>query len=346
MAHIALMQHELIEKRKWMSNEEFIDYVGITNLIPGPNSTEMTMHCGYHRVGTIGSIVAGLSFIMPASIITLGIAYFADQALMIDGVLPVFEGIRISVISVIVGVLITFTKKIINSKIAALTGLSALLLMFLGISEIVTILLFGVLFIIMLVAKTKTTQLHSVVVLPLILQIMHTVTDFKIFTSFFKIGAVLFGSGYVLFAYLDGELVSNGMLAYDDLMDAVAIGQITPGPILSTATFIGFKLGGISGAAMATIGIFLPAFIYVLLLHRILPLVKKNAYLKSFLVGVNIAAVAAMAHVTLSMALYSLNSIPTWAICLTTMGMYLYNRKISPIIIMVVGGILGYLLLI
>ena len=259
-AHIALMEEELVRKRKWLSEQEFLDYMGMTNLIPGPNSTEMTMHMGYHRGGVKGLFLAGVGFILPAVLITLGIAIFYDQIKHLDTIQPIVTGIKAAVLSFIAAAILKLGKKAAKSNLLIIVGLIAILLAALGLNEILIILGAGILGVLISLGLRRRTLSVSFV-FPLIILATQLSKTTKIFLIFLKVGAVLFGSGYVLFAYLDGELIQNlGWLTHGDLVEAIAVGQMTPGPVLSTATYIGYQLGGYGGAAAATFGIFLPSF--------------------------------------------------------------------------------------
>ena len=343
-AHVAMMQDDLVEKKKWMSTEEFLDYLGTTNLIPGPNSTEMTMHCGYHRAGTAGLFVAGLSFIIPAATLTLIVAIIFEKYGDISWMIPIVNGIKAAVISFIFGAILKLGKKAVKDWFLAVVGALVVLLCLLGFSEILLILSAGIL--VMLIRSTVMKgQLNSLMFLPLFGFFASGFSHMKMFLIFLKIGAILFGSGYVLFAYLDGEFISNlGWLTHPDLVEAVAIGQVTPGPVLSTATFIGYKLGGYSGAALATLGIFLPSFIYVWILQNFIEKMRKSVPLKNFLAGVNVAAVAAMVAVSIEMTRAIVIDWKTALICVVSFFVYFYFKGINALWIILGGAVGGFLL--
>lgn len=343
-AHIALMQRELVDKRQWLGDEEFLDYMGMTHLIPGPNSTEMTMHIGYHRGGIRGLVVAGLAFILPATIITLLIAIAYDSIKEVQALQPIIAGIKAAVISFIAAAIFKLGKKTAKSTLLVGMGIMALVLTLLGYNEILVILGCGVAAILMAWFYHDRHQVHAMLLLPLLL-IDQEISIEKIFFLFLKVGAVLFGSGYVLFAYLDGELIGSlGWLTHDDLLEAIAIGQITPGPILSTATFVGYQLGGIAGAGAATLGIFLPSFLYVWLLHPIIPKLRTSRLLMPFLDAVNIAAVAVMISVTYDMAQTIALQWQGLVIMLVCGIVYMARPKMSAFYIIIIGAVLGWLL--
>lgn len=343
-AHIAMMQKDLVEEKKWLSSEEFLDYMGATNLIPGPNSTEMTMHCGYHRAGVKGLIGAGASFIIPATLITLLIAVFYEQISDINWVVPIIAGIKAAVISIIVGVILKLGKKAVTGVQLAILGILVIVANILGLNEVLCILGAGLLF---MIAKSfsQGQTLNSIIILPMFALLKTAVVNSKLFLIFLKIGAVLFGSGYVLFAYLDGELIDNlGWLTHDDLLEAIAIGQITPGPVLSTATFIGYKLAGFQGAILATLGIFIPSFFYVWILNRLVRKMRESKILQYFLQAVNVAAVAVMVVVAIKMTASIVVDWKTTVICILSFAAYFYFDKISTVWIVVGGAAAAFLL--
>ena len=352
-AHVAMMEEDLVQRKKWMSTETFLDYMGATNLIPGPNSTEMTMHCGYHRGGVAGLFIAGMSFIFPAVYITLIIAIFFEQFSEIGWVVPIIDGIKAAVLSFIVAAIIKLGNKAVKTSFLAGIGLVVIAASFLGINEILCILIAGVI-VLLYKSVVNRKQLNSFTLLPLLFLVPSTYSHLKLFLIFLKVGAVLFGSGYVLFAYLDGELIDGlGWLSHSDLVEAIAIGQVTPGPVLSTSTFIGYKLGGVTGAVLATIGIFLPSFLYVWILNPLIHKMKKNKSLSYFLEAVNVAAVAVMVVVTIKMGQSIIINWKTALISILSFMVYFAPtigplkgkvKKINTLWIIVGGAVLGYLL--
>ncbi|MFK8101873.1 MAG: chromate efflux transporter [Saprospiraceae bacterium] len=345
-AHVAMMQEDLVEQKKWLTTEEFLDYMGATNLIPGPNSTEMTMHCGYHRGGAKGLFVAGISFIFPAVLLTLAVAVFFEKFSEIAWVVPIINGIKAAVLSFIVGAILKLGKKAVKTKFLAGIGIAVIAASFLGVNEILCILAAGVLVLIFHLA-TNRSQLNSSILPLLFFSAAATIpySKWKLFFIFLKVGAVLFGSGYVLFAYLDGELIEQvGWLTHSDLVEAIAVGQVTPGPVLSTATFVGYKVGGYSGAILATLGMFIPSFFYVWALNPLIHKMRKSAPLKAFLSAVNVAAVAVMIVVSLKMAESILIDWKTGLICAVSFFVYFYFKKINTLWIILGGAVLGGLL--
>jgi len=343
-AHVAMMQDELVDKKKWLSSEEFLDYMGATNLIPGPNSTEMTMHCGYHRAGVKGLFVGGISFIVPAVLITLLVAVFYESISELDWAIPVTDGIKAAVISFIVGAIYKLGRKAVKNATHLAIAAIVIVAAFYGINEIVCILGAG-LIMVLVRSVIKSGALASLHFAPLLFLASISYSHLKLFVIFLKVGLVLFGSGYVLFAYLDGELIEGiGWLTHDDLVEAIAIGQMTPGPVLSTATFIGYKVGGFGGAILATLGIFLPSFFYVWILNKYIDKLKSNKVLRHFLDAVNVAAVAVMVVVCVKMGQSIVTDWKTGLICLISFLVFFLAKKVNTIWIIVGGGVLGYLL--
>lgn len=344
-AHIAMMEDEVVNKRKWMSQSHFLDLVGATNLIPGPNSTEMTMHCGYEKAGWKGLIIAGCCFIFPAVIITGVFAWFYQQYGQLPQVEPFIYGIKPAVIAIILMAAYRLGKKAIKNKTLAILGILATVASLMGINEIATLLGFGLLgLVIYYINKQKNTLFNFVPLFILTASTSVKISTLKIALTFLKVGAILYGSGYVLFAFLNTELVAKGWLSRQVLLDAVAIGQITPGPVLSTATFIGWQLNGIAGAMAATIGIFLPSFIFVLLLNPIIPKMRKSETVSAFLDAVNVAAVALIVAVCVMMSKDTLTDWRTVLIALVSLTVVFVFKKMNSALIVLGSAVLGYLL--
>ncbi len=332
-AHIAMMEDEVVRKRRWMTHEHFLDLVGATNLIPGPNSTEMTMHCGYEQRGWKGLLVAGASFIAPAILITGLIAWLYQQY----GTLPDAEkfiyGIKPAVIAIIANAAIPLGKSAFKNSTLIFLGIAVLIATLFGVNEIYALFsagAVGMLFHIGNKAKERT---------------LSVVPGLQILLIFFKTGALLYGSGYVLFAFLDAELVATGLLSREVLIDSVAAGQFTPGPVLSTATFIGWQMGGLSGSLLATLGIFLPSFLFVALLNPLLPRLKKSKLFSAFLDAVNAASVAVIVTVCIKMGMDALTDWKSTMIALVSMASLLYFKRLNSAFVVLGGALAGYLLL-
>lgn len=344
-AHIAMMEDEVVKKRKWMTHEHFLDLVGATNLIPGPNSTELTMHCGHERAGWKGLFVAGFSFILPAVVITSVFAWLYVEYGQLPKVEPFIYGIKPAVIAIIAMASFRLGEKAVKNNELVILGLLTLTACLFGINEIVALFGCGLLGVAIYLIKNRKSNLNSFVPL-LILQITEAskVGNLNIFLSFLKVGAILYGSGYVLFAFLDAELVAKGWLTRQALIDAVAVGQITPGPVLSTATFIGWQMNGISGAIAATIGIFLPSFLFVLILNPLIPKMRKSKMIGAMLDAVNVAAVALIVAVCIAMGRDTLTDWRSVVIAIVSLLVVFVFKKLNSAFIVLGGAIAGYLL--
>lgn len=348
-AHIAMMEEEVVEKRKWMTREKFLDLVGATNLIPGPNSTEMTMHCGYQRAGIPGLFGAGVAFIFPAVVITGIFAYLYVKFGNLPQVEPFIAGIKPAVLVIILSAVLKLGKKAIKNNYLILLGLIVVALSLYGMSEVLLILTAGLIGALFFYIKDQYYPASSIFIPFLFFQNLIfdeklALTSTRLFLIFLKVGAVLYGSGYVLFAYLDSELVGHGFLTRPELIDAIAVGQFTPGPVLSTATFIGYQLDGIQGALLATLGIFLPSFFFVLILNPLIDKMRKSKFLGYFLDAVNVSAVAIMIAVLYKM---SLDTIIDWRSAIITIIaslLYFYFKIKNAIYIVLFGAVAGAIL--
>jgi chromate transporter len=350
-AHIAMMEEEIVRKRKWMDHSHFLDLMGATNLIPGPNSTEMTMHCGYVRGGVLGLFIAGVCFIFPAVILTGFLAYLYVEFGQIPSVEPFIAGIKPAILAVILGAVFKLGKKALKNWQLGVLAVLVILVSFLGVNEVTALLsagLLGGLFFygINEPSETNNKRIFQVIGIPLISPLIAktVLSTSKIFWIFLKVGSVLYGSGYVLFAYLKGELVEPGYLHMNELIDAIAVGQFTPGPVLSTATFIGYQLGGFGGAIAATLGIFLPSFLLVWMLNPLITRLRKNKFLGYFLDSVNVAAVAIMVVVLLELTYETIINWQTAVIALLGLFFVFGPKKLSSIWIVIGGSALGYVL--
>lgn len=341
-AHIAMMEDEVVKKRKWMTHQHFLDLVGATNIIPGPNSTEMTMHCGHERAGWKGLIVAGACFVFPAVVITMVFAWLYQQYGQLPKVEPFIYGIKPAVIAIILGAVYRLGKKALKNVELGILGALTLIVSLLGVNEIIALFACGFLGLILHFLRSTKVNLNSFTLV--FLQITASANTLKILLTFFKVGALLYGSGYVLFAYLDAELVSTGLLTRQELIDAVAVGQFTPGPVLSTATFIGWQLNGFWGAIAATVGIFLPSFIFVAILNPLIPKMRKSKTITAFLDAVNIAAVAVIVAVCVEMGKDTLTDWRTILIAVLSIIAVFVFKKLNSAFIVIGGGFGGYLL--
>ncbi|MEL6357982.1 MAG: chromate efflux transporter [Bacteroidota bacterium] len=348
-AHIAMMDAEIVEKRKWIDRQHFLDLIGATNLIPGPNSTEMTMHCGYERAGVAGLFVAGICFIFPAVVITGFLAWLYVTYGDLPQVEPFIFGIKPAVLAIIAAAIFKLGKKALKSWELAILGMAVLIASLLGVNEVVALLVGGVIGALYFSLPHRQSGslgvLFPVFLLQAVGKTVVSISTLKIFWTFLKVGAILYGSGYVLFAYLDAELVTKGWLSRSELIDAIAVGQFTPGPVLSTATFIGYQLGGVGGAIAATLGIFLPSFLFVWLLNPLVPKMRQSKVFGYFLDSVNIAAVAVMLAVLFEMGRDTLVNWQAIVIAGLSALAVFGSKKVSPMWIVGGGAVLGYLLL-
>ncbi len=343
-AHIAMMEKEIVQKRQWMTHETFLDYLGATHLIPGPNSTQVVIHSGYHRAGWLGLWLSGICFILPAFLITGILAWFYKQYGSLPVVRPVLYGIEPAVIAIILDAVFKFGKKAYKNLQLGIIGVLTLAGFLCGLNVALLVLSAGIIGTLVFTVKSKYVK----ILFPfLLISSSSQITSYsvsKLFFIFLKIGAILFGSGYVLFAYLDGDLVQKlHWLSMQQLTDAVAVGQFTPGPVLSTATFIGYQISGITGALLATIGIFLPSFVFVWILSPIVPKLRKSKSASYFLDSINIASVAVMLGVTIEMGHTILIDWETWLIALLGFICVYGMKKISPVWLIIGGAALGYI---
>lgn len=347
-AHIAMMHYEVVRRRRWMSDQRFLDLVGATNLIPGPNSTEMAIHVGFARAGWWGLVVAGASFIFPAMVMVLGIAWTYVRYGRTPAGEALLYGIEPVVIVIILQALIslgrTATKR---SPLLIASGVAALTLYIMGVNELVV--LFGAGLAVLLVrnAARLGPGASALVPLPLLgLPLAAGATTVgvdldRLFLLFLKFGAVVFGSGYVLFAFLRGDLVHRlGWLTEQQLVDALAVGQFTPGPVFTTATFIGYLLAGFPGALLATAGIFLPSFVFVAGLHPLVGIARRWRAVSDLLDGVNVSALALMAGVTWQLGRQAIIDVPT-ALLATAAAIALLRFHLNSALIVAVGGVAG-----
>jgi chromate transporter len=353
-AHTALMHSEVVQRRKWLNDQEFLDLLGATNLIPGPNSTEMAIHIGFLQAGWPGLIAAGLCFIIPAMVIVLAVAW----AYVSFGSTPqaqwLLYGIKPVVIAIILQAIWSLGRKAAKTVFLGLAGLLILALyFFFHINEIV--LLFGGGLAIMVIAnlqRLKGQGLKNIFIppsfeinslsIPGLLSVPYNLP--VLFLTFLKIGAILYGSGYVLLAFLHADFVTRlGWLTDKQLIDAVAVGQFTPGPVFTSATFIGYILGGVPGALLGTLGIFLPSFIFVAISNPLIPKMRSSIWVGSFLDGINIASLSLMTAVTFQLGQASLVDLPTIIVSLVSLGLLLHYKVNSTWLI--AGGAMAGLLI-
>lgn len=336
-AHTAMMRSEIVVKRKWFTDQHFLDMVGATNLIPGPNSTELAIHIGHERGGWKGLIIAGLCFILPAVLITGILAWFYKQYGQLPEIQPFIYGIKPAIVAIILGAVYPLALKSAKSLSLGFIGIAVLILSLLGIGEIYLMFGAGLLFLLLNYSGKKTNSFFP-------LPLLATVSGTSLFLTFLKIGAILYGSGYVLFAFLDTELVSTGILSRQQLIDAIAVGQFTPGPVFSAVTFIGYQISGLTGATLATAGIFLPSFVFVAMLNPLVRKMRSSTRFSAFLDAVNVASIAIIAAVCIEMGKETIVDWKTILIAISGAIITFGFRKVNSVFVVLGGSVLGYLL--
>jgi chromate transporter len=347
-AHIAMMQKEVVEKRKWLTEQHFLDLIGATNLIPGPNSTEMAIHIGHEKGGWRGLLVAGLCFILPVVFITGVFAWLYKEYGKLPEIATFIYVIKPAIIAIILFAILPLAKKSFKTTELTIIGILVLIASLFNFYEIY--LMFGAGFLALFlsyVRNSESTSINSFFPLTFlsISQVaILSATNAKLFWIFLKIGAILYGSGYVLFAFLDTELVATGLLSRQELIDAIAVGQFTPGPVFSSVTFIGYQMNGFYGALVATVGIFLPSFTFVALLNPLVKKMRNSKLFSSFLDAVNVASVAIIISVCITMGSETITDWRTIVIAIASISILYKFKKINSAFIVIGGSLLGYLL--
>lgn len=349
-AHIALMEDEVVRRRRWMTQDEFLDLLGATNLIPGPNSTELAIHIGHRQAGWPGLLVAGSSFILPAVLIVTAFAWAYVRYGSLPQVAGVLYGVKPVIIVIVLQALWSLGRTAIKTKWLALVAVIAVALTLARVHELLV--LFGAGVIVgagRLIARQIRGGHNSLLAFfALFLQASPAAAAsfglWPLFLFFLKVGSVLYGSGYVLLAFIRSDLVERWhWLTETQLLDAIAVGQVTPGPVFTTATFIGYVLGGTRGALVATVGIFLPAFLFVAASGPLVPRIRRSPIAGAFLDGVNVAALALMAVVTYQLGRAALIDLTTIILALVS-GIVLFGFRINSAWLIVAAAILGWLL--
>ncbi|MBW4537052.1 MAG: chromate transporter [Pleurocapsa minor HA4230-MV1] len=352
-AHIAMMDDEVVKRRRWLSREDLLDLIGITNLLPGPNSTELAIHIGYERAGWAGLLVAGSCFILPAMILVwlLAIVYVRYQT--VPQVEWLLYGIKPVIMAIVLQALWKLGKKAAKDTPTTVAGIMAIAAYFAGLNEILLLLLIGI--VVMLIKNWQNGErtTNGLYLLPLsemlALGLGGATTAVSIgwvsvFWFFLKIGSILYGSGYVLLVFLQRDLVErNHWLTSQQLLDAVAIGQVTPGPVLTTATFVGYLLAGNAGAIAGTLGIFLPAFVLVGIVNPWVRTLRQSPWTGGFLDGVNAASLGLMVGVT-----YTLGraAIVDWLTIIVAVfsAIAVFQFKINSAWLVIAGGAIAVIL--
>jgi len=349
-AHIALMRDEVVKRRHWLTDQQFLDLLGAANLIPGPSSTELAIFIGYRRAGRIGLVLAGTLFILPAMLIVLAFAWAYGQYGSTPAAAWLLYGVKPVIIAVVVQAVWGLGKTAVKGPLLAVVSIVVLLLYLLGGNVIA--LLFGGGIVVLLVenARRLRRSASALVWLPhlSLLQVapagLSAAEPFSLgvlFLTFLKIGAVVFGSGYVLLAFLRADFVDQlHWLTDQQIIDAVAVGQFTPGPVFTTATFIGYLLGGLPGALLSTLAIFLPGFVLVAVIYPLVPRLRGSPWASAFLDGANVAAIGLMAGVSWDLGRAAIVDVLTAALALIAFVLLL-RFKLNSAWLVVLGGVVG-----
>ena len=343
-AHIALMQRELVEQRRWLTNAEFLDLVGASNVIPGPTSTEVALYAGRRHGGIPGLIVAGLGFIGPAALIVGIFAWFYARYGTRPSVNDVLDGVKPVVLAVVSVAVVRLGRSALTSRLLVGIGAGVLVAYLAGLNEPVLLLVASAVAASARLWPRRLTgggALTVLVALPAVTATADTADLPRLFVVFLKIGALLFGSGYVLLAFLQRDVVETyGWLTEGQLLDAIAIGQVTPGPLFTTATFIGYLLHGVPGAVVATVAIFLPAFVMTAVLEPLISKLRNTPSTAAALDGLNAAAVALMAGVTWFLGRDAVTGVPTAALAAGAL-LALLRWNVNPVWLMAAGAAAG-----
>ena len=343
-AHIAMMREEVVRRRRWLDDARFLDLLGMTNLIPGPNSTEMAIHLGYLRAGWPGLVVGGACFILPAMAIVLMLAW----AYVAHGARPeasaALYGIKPVIIAIVVQAAWALARAAVKGPLLGVVGLVVIVLYVAGVNELALLAAGGLVMVAARGVGDGRARLLLFAPLPAAAVAPGAVVAVSLttlFLTFLKIGAVLYGSGYVLLAFLRNDFVVRlGWLTERQLLDAVAIGQFTPGPVFTTATFIGYVVAGWTGGVLATVGIFLPSFVFVAVSHPLVPRIRASAGAGAFLDGVNVAALGLMVAVTWQLGRAALVDLPTALLALGA-GVLLIWRRVNSAWLVIGGALAG-----
>ena len=351
-AHIAMMEDEVVRRRRWMTHERFLDMLGVCNLIPGPNSTEMAILIGQLRAGFAGLVVAGACFILPAAAIVLVIAWMYVRFGTMPQAVGLLYGIKPVIIAVVLQALWGLGRTAIKSRLLAVIAVVALVASMLEVNDMIVLIGGGIVMLAIRAFEDREAARASIAAIPTIAAGAKTVAlgavaaavPFSLttlFLFFLKVGAVLFGSGYVLLAFLRTDLVDRlRWLTEAQLLDAVAVGQVTPGPVFTTATFIGYILGGFRGAVVATLGIFLPSFFFVSISGPLVPHLRRSPLAGAFLDGVNVGAWALMASVTWFLARTAVIDVTTLLLAVSS-AFVLIRYRVNSAWLVIGGGLVG-----
>ena len=354
-AHIAMMEDEVVRRRRWMTRERFLDMLGVCNLIPGPNSTEMAIHIGQLRAGFAGLVVAGACFILPAAAIVMAIAWMYVRYGTMPQAVGLLYGIKPVIIAVVLQALWGLGRTAIKSRLLAAIAIVSFVAALFDVNDMIVLIGGGVVMMAIRAVENRDAARATLAALPTVATRASAVKPAAIaaavvavpfslttlFLFFLKVGAVLFGSGYVLLAFLRTDLVDRlHWLTQAQLLDAVAVGQVTPGPVFTTATFIGYLLGGFRGAVVATLGIFLPSFFFVSISGPLIPHLRRSPLAGAFLDGVNVGAWALMAAVTLFLARAAVVDAVTMMLAVAS-AFVLIRYRVNSVWLVIGGGLIG-----
>ena len=345
-AHIAMMDEEVVRRRRWLTEQEFLDYLSAVNFIPGPNSTEMAIHIGHRRAGWPGLIVAGTCFIIPASILVGILAWAYVRWGALPQAASLLYGVKPVVIAVVLQALWKLGRSAVKTTWLAVVAVLAVVLAAMGVNELLVLVIGGILPLATRIGGLRRERaLLAAPVFSAGAALVATGVSVglcPIFLIFAKIGSVLFGSGYVLLAFLRADMVERyHWLTQQQLLDAVAVGQVTPGPVFTTATFVGYILHGPSGAVAATVGIFLPAFLFVAVSAPLLPRLRASRTAGAVLDGINVASLALMALVTWQLARSAIVDWFTLLLGIASAVALMRYRQVNSAWLVLAAGLLG-----
>jgi chromate transporter len=346
-AHIAMMEEEFVRRRAWVSYAEFLDMLGASNLVPGPSSTEMAIHIGHQRAGWKGLVMAGVCFIVPAMLMVMVFAWAYVRFRSLPEIQTGLYGVKPVIIAVILQAVWGLGRAALKDGFLMALGLAATIAALGGINVLVVLLTAGLIAMARVALRENRLSGHAASFVALLpagagLSVVMPIGLWALFLVFLKFGAVIFGSGYVLLAFLQADLVNRlHWLTQSQLLDAVAVGQVTPGPVFTTATFIGYLLGGIPGALVATVGIFVPGFLFVAASRPLISRIRNSRITGALLDGVNVGAVALMTAVTLQLSRAAVVDIPTAAIGALS-AIALIALRLNSVWLLGAGAFLGF----
>ncbi|MBK7702845.1 MAG: chromate efflux transporter [bacterium] len=356
-AHNALMRTEVVHRRGWLTDAEFLDLMGATNLIPGPNSTELAIHIGHRRAGRPGLLVAGACFILPAVLITLVFAWAYVRFGALPRVAALLDGVKPVIVAIVAHALWGMSRSVLKRPLPIVLAVAALVAVLAGANELLVLAGAGLAALATRLSSLRrppgalllglggflaaASRLPAAAVAGAAEIVARPFALPSLFLFFLKVGSVLFGSGYVLIAFLRADLVDRWRwLTESQLLDAVAVGQVTPGPLFSTATFIGYLLGGVPGAVLATLGIFLPAFVFVALSGPLVPRLRRSPTAGLFLDGVVAASLALMAAVSWQIGRAAVRDATSAVLAVVALAL-LVRTRVGSLWLVLGGGLAG-----